>query len=66
METMDETNTSIIKFSLNLRPLFVHLLYFKKEVIKIAFLDVHTREQQYLSLIYTNASNNTHSYTHIN
>ena len=35
----------------------------------VAFLDVHTREIDYLSLmyvVYTNASNSTSSYTHIN
>ena len=60
---LDETNKSIVKNFF--KTSFYIYLNFKKS---IAFLDVHIREKQHLSLMYTiyvNASNNTPSYTHV-
>ena len=73
MTTIDE-NVNWMKlthllsnFSLNLRAFFCTSNFTSKKLI--AFLDVHNRENLYLSLmyiVYTNASNNAGpSYTHI-
>ena len=63
---MDETNTFIVNlFSKSSGPFLYIYLYLRKLV---AFLNVHTREIQYLSLMYSmyaNASNNARPYTHI-
>ena len=63
---LDGTNTSIIKENHTKGPPFAHLP--KLRIYFLAFLNVHTREKEYLSLMYTmyaNASNNTAYYTHV-
>ena len=66
MTTMNETNTSIVKFPANPRVPFCTSTF--TSTFLIAFLHVHTREKQYLFFVYTmyvNASNNTPSYTYM-
>ena len=62
---LDETNTFISIFSLNIRaPFCTHTF----TSTKITFLQVHFREKEYSSLtynMYASASNNTPSYTHV-
>ena len=63
---LDETNTSIANFSLN--PIAPFCTSTFTSTFSIAFFNVHTRENQHLSLMYTrhaNASNRTPSYTHV-
>ena len=62
---MKLTNLLSYFFSYTVGPLLYNYLYFKKLIV---FLDVHTREKQYLSLMYSmyaNTSSSTPSYTYI-
>ena len=63
---LHETNTSMSRIPLKLITLFGTPTL--TPYSSIASLDVHTREEQYLSLMYTmytNVLNNTLSYTHV-
>ena len=72
MTTMDEHVNStklthlLSNFSMNMRALVCTSNFNSKFLI--AFLNVHTRDNGYISLMYTmyaNALNNTLSYTHV-
>ena len=62
---LDETNTSIVIYSLNLHALFCESTFTSNFLI--ASLNIHTRGNRYFSLVYimyTNALNDTPYYTH--